>query len=140
IFHNFNLKIAAGEHIGIVGLSGAGKSTLASLLMRFDELDSGKILIDGTDIQSVSQASLRRKIAYVPQEPVLFHRTIKENIAYHTSNVSNAAIRQAAKAAHATDFIEKLPDGYDTIVGERGVKLSGGQNSALPLPEPSLKK
>jgi ATP-binding cassette subfamily B protein len=139
IFKDFSLNISAGEHVGIVGLSGAGKSTLASLLMRFDELDSGKILIDGINIQDVSQAELHRKIAYVPQEPVLFHRSIKENIAYHNHKAKTEDIKQAAIAAHAHGFITKLPKGYDTIVGERGVKLSGGQKQRIVIARAVLK-
>ncbi|MDB5182720.1 MAG: hypothetical protein JWO47_504 [Candidatus Saccharibacteria bacterium] len=139
IFKNMNLEIAAGEHVGVVGLSGAGKSTLASLLMRFDDIESGSIAIDGVDIRDVKQSDLRRHIAYVPQEPVLFHRTIKENIAYHNSAASHAEIEKAAKAAYAHSFIMDLPKGYDTIVGERGVKLSGGQKQRVVIARAVLK-
>lgn len=140
IFDNLTIQIKGGEQVGIVGLSGAGKSTLASLLLRFDEVDSGSIKIDGIDIRDVKQSELRRNIAYVPQEPLLFHRSIKENIAYYNFDVSDAEIIQAAKAAHAHEFIEKLPDGYDTIVGERGVKLSGGQKQRVVIARAILKK
>lgn len=139
VFKNLNISIKAGEHIGIVGLSGAGKSTLASLLMRFDDATSGTIEINGTNVQDVTQSSLRRSIAYVPQEPVLFHRTIGENIAYHNEKASAEEIQKASKAAHATEFIEKLPMGYDTIVGERGVKLSGGQKQRVVIARAILK-
>lgn len=139
IFKDFDLTIAGGEHIGVVGLSGAGKSTLASLLMRFDDIDAGQILVDGTDIRDVSQSSLRQKIAYVPQEPVLFHRTIKENIAYHNSLATDEEIKRATKAAHAHDFIKELPQAYDTVVGERGVKLSGGQKQRVVIARAVLK-
>lgn len=139
VFKDLNIHIEAGEHIGIVGLSGAGKSTLASLLMRFDDATSGQISINGINIKDVSQSSLRRNIAYVPQEPVLFHRTIGENIAYHNPKATLVEIKRAAKAAHATEFIDKLPDGYDTIVGERGVKLSGGQKQRLVIARAVLK-
>ena len=140
VFQNLNIKIAGGEHVGIVGLSGAGKSTLANLLLRFDEIDSGAIKIDGIDIRNVKQTELRRNIAYVPQEPLLFHRTVKENIAYYNKNDSDEEIMRAAKAAHAHEFIEKLPKGYDTIVGERGIKLSGGQKQRIAIARAVLKK
>ena len=132
--------IKGGEQVGIVGLSGAGKSTLASLLLRFDEIDGGSIKIDNIDIRDVRQNQLRQKIAYVPQEPLLFHRSIKENIAYYNCDIEDAEIICAAKAAHAHEFIEKLPDGYDTIVGERGVKLSGGQKQRVAIARAILKK
>ncbi len=140
VFKNLTVKIKGGERIGIVGLSGAGKSTLASLLLRFDEVDSGSIKIDGIDIRDVRQNDLRKKIAYVPQEPLLFHRSVKENIAYYDNSVSDAEIISAAKAAHAHEFIEKLPNGYDTIVGERGIKLSGGQKQRVVIARAVLKK
>lgn len=140
VFKNLTIKINGGERIGIVGLSGAGKSTLASLMLRFDEVDGGSIKIDGIDIRNVKQSELRQNIAYVPQEPLLFHRSIKENIAYYNSNVKKEDIISAAKAAHAHEFIEKLPDGYDTIVGERGVKLSGGQKQRVVIARAILKK
>lgn len=140
VFSHLNLTIKSGQQLGIVGLSGAGKSTLASLLMRFDDIDSGSIAIDGIDIRDVRQSDLRRHIAYVPQEPLLFHRSIRENIAYFTDTASENAIVRAAKAAHAHDFISKLPEGYDTIVGERGVKLSGGQKQRIVIARSILKK
>jgi ATP-binding cassette subfamily B protein len=140
IFSNLTIKIKGGEQVGIVGLSGAGKSTLASLLLRFDEIDSGSIKIDGIDIRSVKQTELRKKIAYVPQEPLLFHRSVRENIAYYNSAANDAEVARAAAAAHAHEFIEKLPDGYNTIVGERGVKLSGGQKQRVVIARAILKK
>lgn len=139
IFKDFNLDITSGEHIGIVGLSGAGKSTLASLLMRFDDVESGQILIGGVDIRDAAQSKLRRQIAYVPQEPVLFHRSIKENIAYHNAKATDKDIERAAKAAHAYEFIKELPDKFETIVGERGVKLSGGQKQRIVIARAILK-
>ena len=139
VFKKLSLSIDAGQHVGIVGLSGAGKSTLASLLMRFDDIDSGSIKIDDIDIRDIRQSDLRRKIAYVPQEPLLFHRTIKENISYFTPGATDAAIKRAAKAAHAHDFITKLPEGYDTVVGERGIKLSGGQKQRIVIARSVLK-
>lgn len=140
VFKDFSLTIPGGTKVGIVGISGAGKSTLASLLMRFDEIQSGEILIDGTDIRHVTQSSLRQNIAYVPQEPLLFHRSVTENIAYHNNNATEAQIITAAKAAHAHEFIQKLPKKYDTVVGERGVKLSGGQKQRVVIARAILKK
>lgn len=140
VFNDLTINIKGGEQIGIVGLSGAGKSTLANLLLRFDEINSGSIKIDGIDIRNVKQSELRKKIAYVPQEPLLFHRSIRENIAYYNDNVDEAEIVRAAKAAHAHEFIEKLPDGYNTIVGERGIKLSGGQKQRVAIARAVLKK
>jgi ATP-binding cassette, subfamily B, bacterial len=116
-----------GEKIGLVGASGSGKTTLTKLLLRFADIDSGKITIDGQDISEVTQASLRAKIAYVPQEPLLFHRSVRENIAYGRPDATDAEIEEAAKKAGAYDFIVGLKDGFDTMVGERGIKLSGGQ-------------
>lgn len=139
IFDGLNLEIKGGEQVGVVGLSGAGKSTLASLLMRFDDITNGSIKIDGFDIREVRQQDLRRAIAYVPQEPLLFHRTIRENLQYFTDGVSKKQMIAAAKAAHAHDFIEKLPQGYDTLVGERGVKLSGGQKQRVVIARAILK-
>ena len=140
VFHDLTININGGEQVGIVGLSGAGKSTLANLLLRFDDVDGGAIRIDGIDIRDVQQDALRRQIAYVPQEPLLFHRTIKENIAYNNNQEDDAEIMKAAKAAHAHEFIEKLPDGYETMVGERGIKLSGGQKQRVVIARAILKK
>jgi ABC-type multidrug transport system fused ATPase/permease subunit len=139
VFENLSLKIQGRQRVGIVGLSGAGKSTLANLLLRFDEIESGNIKIDDIDIRSVKQSELRKNIAYVPQEPLLFHRSVRENIAYY-SDASDAEIIEAAKAAHAHEFIKKLPGGYDTIVGERGIKLSGGQKQRVAIARAVLKK
>lgn len=122
-----------------MGLSGAGKSTLASLLLRFDDINSGKITIDGIDIRAVRQRDLRQQIAYVPQEPLLFHRTVRENIAYFDDNIPDKAVVRAAKAAHAHEFIQALPDGYNSMVGERGVKLSGGQKQRVVIARAILK-
>lgn len=140
IFKNLNIVIKGGERLGVVGLSGAGKSTLASLLMRFDEPQSGSISIDGVDISTISQSDLHGNIAYVPQEPLLFHQSVKDNIAYHNKNATDESVMKAAKAAHAHEFIKDLPEGYDTIVGERGVKLSGGQKQRVVIARAVLKK
>ena len=139
VFKNLNIKIGANEQVGVVGLSGAGKSTLASLLMRFDDVDSGSISIGGTDIRAVKQNELRRNIAYVPQEPLLFHRSVRDNIAYYNPEASDAEVERAAQAAHAHDFIKKMPRGYGTIVGERGIKLSGGQKQRIAIARAVLK-
>lgn len=139
VFHDLSITVKGGEQIGIVGLSGAGKSTLASLLLRFDDISSGSITIDNTDIRQVTQNELRQNIAYVPQEPLLFHRTIKENIAYFMYDCTDTQIEQAAKAAHAHEFISKLPGGYNTMVGERGVKLSGGQKQRIAIARAIIK-
>lgn len=140
VFSDLNFEIKGGEKVGVVGLSGAGKSTLANLLLRFDEVDSGAIKIDGINIKDVRQDDLRRQIAYVPQEPLLFHRTIRDNIAYFNADADEREIVRAAEAAHAHEFIDKLPDGYDTMVGERGIKLSGGQKQRVVIARAILKK
>lgn len=139
VFSNLNLDIQAGEKIGLVGPSGGGKSTLTRLLLRFEDIQAGEIAIDGQNIAGVTQASLRHAISYVPQEPLLFHRAIRENIAYANPNASLDEIKQAAKLAHADEFIDNLKDGYDTIVGERGVKLSGGQRQRVAIARAILK-
>lgn len=139
VFRDLSISITGGEQVGIVGLSGAGKSTFVSLLMRFDDIDDGAIKLDGIDIRRVRQSELHQKIAYVPQEPLLFHSSIKENIAYFSDEAPDEDIVRAAKAAHAHEFIEKLPNGYDTIVGERGVKLSGGQKQRVVIARAILK-
>lgn len=139
VFSDLNLHIKPGEKIGLVGPSGGGKTTLTKLLLRFEDISEGSIQIDGQDIDKVTQASLRRAIAYVPQESLLFHRTIRENIAYGQPNANQEAIEQAAKLAYADDFIRQLPNGYDTVVGERGVKLSGGQRQRVAIARAILK-
>ena len=133
VFQNLNLKIPAGQRIGLVGHSGSGKTTLTRLLLRFSDIYNGEILIDNQNIARVTQESLRQAIAYVPQEPLLFHRTISENIAYGRPNATDAEIREAARLANALEFIEKLPAGFNTLTGERGVKLSGGQRQRIAI-------
>jgi ATP-binding cassette subfamily B protein len=139
LFDGINLTIAPGEKIGLVGRSGSGKTTLTRLLLRFSDLDSGSIEIDGQNIACITQDDLRRAISYVPQEPLLFHRSLRENIAYGKPDASPQQIIQATRRAHAEGFIEKLPDGYDTLVGERGVKLSGGQRQRIAIARAMLK-
>jgi len=139
LFNNFSLKIKAGERIGLVGPSGGGKTTLTRLLLRFIDIQSGDIVIDGQSIYDVQQQTLREAIAYVPQEPLLFHRSIKENIRYGRPKATDAEIIAVAKKSHAHEFIKDLPHGYDTIVGERGVKLSGGQRQRVAIARAMLK-
>jgi ATP-binding cassette subfamily B protein len=139
VFNHLVLDIPAGQSVGIVGPSGSGKSTLIGLLQRLDDVNSGAILIDGRDIRTVSQDSLRRQVAVVPQEPALFNRTILENIGYGEFQASEQQIIDAACQAYCDDFIQGLPLGYATLVGERGVMLSGGQRQRLGLARAFLK-
>lgn len=133
LYKDLSLIIQPGERIGLVGASGSGKSTFVKVLQRLYDIDGGQILIDGQDIASVTQASLRRAISVVPQDPALFHRTLAENIAYGSPGATMDAIIDAAKNAHAHDFIMSLPDGYNALVGERGIKLSGGERQRIAL-------
>jgi ATP-binding cassette, subfamily B, bacterial len=139
LFAGLNLDIKPSEKIGLVGRSGSGKTTLAKLLLRFNDIDGGQILIDGQNIANITQDDLRKNIAYVPQEPLLFHRSIRENIAYGKPGAKLGQIQQAALKAHADEFIKKLPKAYDTLVGERGVKLSGGQRQRIAIARAILK-
>ncbi|MDA1299879.1 MAG: ABC transporter ATP-binding protein [Proteobacteria bacterium] len=133
IFEHFNLTIEAGEKVALVGESGSGKSTFVKLLQRLYDVDEGVIEVDGHDIRLVTQQSLRQAISLVPQEPILFHRTLAENIAYGKPGASMAEIVHAARVAHASEFIEQLSLGYDTLVGERGIKLSGGERQRVAI-------
>ncbi|MFI6479422.1 ABC transporter ATP-binding protein [Nonomuraea sp. NPDC050663] len=133
LFEALDLDIPGGTRIGLVGRSGGGKSTLTRLLLRLMDVDGGRILVGGQDIARLRQADLRSLIAYVPQDPAMFHRTLRENIAFARPGATDAEVRQAAQAAHVTEFAEALPDGFDTLVGERGVKLSGGQRQRVAL-------
>lgn len=139
LFDDLNLRIKPGEKIGLVGHSGSGKTSLTSLLLRFSDIQEGQILIDGQDIRSISQQDLRSHITYVPQEPLLFHRSLAENIAYSRPDASTQEIEAIAKMAHAHEFIIELEEGYDTLVGERGVKLSGGQRQRVAIARSMLK-
>ena len=139
VFDNFNLTIHAGQRVGLVGSSGAGKTTFVSLLLRQHDISSGTIAIDGQNIDKVTQDSLRENIAVVPQEPMLFHRTIRENIAYGKPNATDKEIIAVAKKAQAYEFIDTLPLKYETLVGERGVKLSGGQKQRVAIARAMLK-
>lgn len=133
LYRDFSLTIRAGEKVGLVGRSGSGKTTFVKLVQRLYDVSGGRIAIDGRDIAAATQASLRAQIAIVQQEPVLFHRSLAENIAYGRPGASQAQIEQAARLANAHDFIMRLPKGYATLVGERGVKLSGGERQRVAL-------
>lgn len=136
---DFDLCVQPGERVGVVGYSGAGKTTLVGLLLRFYDLTGGSITIDGSDISQVTQNSLRQSIGFVPQDPLLFHRTLFENIRYGRRGASEAEVLRAAKLAHCDEFISKLERGYDTFVGERGIKLSGGERQRVAIARAMLK-
>lgn len=139
VLKDLSLTIPTGQKIGLVGHSGAGKTTITQLLLRFSDVTDGAISIGGQDLRDVTQHSLREHIAYVPQEPMLFHRTLRENIAYGNPDATDDVVRDAAEKAYATEFIDKLPHGFDTTVGERGVKLSGGQRQRIAIARAILK-
>ncbi|MEI7682723.1 MAG: ABC transporter ATP-binding protein [Candidatus Saccharibacteria bacterium] len=139
IFSKLNVQIKAGEKIGLVGHSGSGKTTFTRLLLRFSDVDSGEITIDGQNIASITQDDLHRSIAYVPQEPIMFHRSLFNNIRYGNFSASKETVFSAAKVAHADEFIKTLPQGYETLVGERGVKLSGGQRQRVAIARAMIK-
>jgi ATP-binding cassette subfamily B protein len=139
VLDHFNLSVKGSEKLALVGPSGAGKSTITKLLLRFYDVKGGEIDIDGQDIAGVKQQSLRSEIAFVPQEPILFHRSLMENIRYGRRDASDDDVIEAAKKAHCHEFIEKLPDGYATFVGERGVKLSGGERQRIAIARAILK-
>ncbi len=139
VLDNFSMTIPAGQKVAIVGSSGAGKTTFVRLLMRLFNLTSGKITVDGVDISKISQENLREKIAFVPQDPVLFHRTLLENIRYGRRDATDEEVLNAARLAHCDDFIDALPNGYETYVGERGVKLSGGERQRVAIARAILK-
>lgn len=139
ILRDFNLTIKPGERIGLVGASGAGKTTLVNLLMRFYEPAHGQILIDGQDIRGITQDSLRESIAFIPQEPTMFNRTLRENIAYGRSGATIRDVRSAAKRAMAHEFIMGTDKKYDSLVGDRGIKLSGGQRQRIAIARAFLK-
>ena len=140
LLEHFDLTIAPGERVGLVGASGSGKTTLSKLVLRFIDIDRGAILIDGQDISHVGQSELRQQITYVPQEPLLFHRSITDNIAYGRLDAPHEEIVAAAEMSRAAEFIDELPKGFDTLVGERGTKLSGGQRQRIALARAFLKR
>jgi ATP-binding cassette subfamily B protein len=133
LYRDLTVRIAAGEKVGLVGRSGSGKTTFVKLVQRLYDVTGGRILIDGQDISHATQASLRAQIAIVQQEPLLFHRSLAENIAYGRPGAGMAEIEAAARLANAHDFIKRLSNGYGTLVGERGVKLSGGERQRIAL-------
>jgi ATP-binding cassette subfamily B protein len=139
LFKDFNLKIEPGEKVALVGHSGGGKTTVTKLLLRFMDIDDGEILIDGQNIAQASQHDLRSVISYVPQEPIMFHRSLSDNIKYGRLDASQADVIKVAKWAHADEFIRELKDGYDTLVGERGIKLSGGQRQRIAIARAMIK-
>jgi ATP-binding cassette subfamily B protein len=139
VFRDLSLRIPAGQHVGLVGVSGSGKSTFVSLLLRLYDPQSGSIRIDGHDLRSLTQDSLHNQIGLIPQDPSLFHRSLRENIRYGRLDASDAEVEDAADRADADAFIRKIPGGYDAQVGERGVKLSGGQRQRIVIARVLLK-
>ena len=139
VLKNINLTVKAGEKIALVGPSGAGKTTFIRLLLRFYDVADGKILIDGQNIQKVTLASLRDNISLVPQDPLLFHRTIRENIRYGRPTATDQEVEEAGRLAHCDDFIDNLSQKYETYVGERGIKLSGGERQRVAIARAILK-
>ena len=139
LFKNFSLHIPDGQKVGLVGSSGSGKTTLVKLLLRFIDVQSGKITINNTDVRDTTQSNLRTYMSYVPQEPLLFHRTLKDNIRYGNESASDKELIKASSDAHAHEFISKLDQKYETLVGERGVKLSGGQKQRVAIARALLK-
>jgi ATP-binding cassette subfamily B protein len=139
VFEDFSLAIAPGRRTGLVGPSGSGKSTMLALMQRFHDVDRGRILIDGQDIAHITQESLRHAIAFVPQDISMLHRSILENIRYGRPAASDAEVMAAAEAARCRDFIEALPDGFATVVGDRGTRLSGGQRQRIAIARALLK-
>lgn len=139
VLQNFNLSIQPGQRVALIGPSGGGKSTIVKLLFRFFDIQAGKVLIDGQNIATVTQVSLRRALALVPQEPILFHRSLMDNIRYAAPRLSDEEVIKASKLAHCHEFIQSFPQGYETFVGERGVKLSGGERQRVAIARAILK-
>jgi ATP-binding cassette subfamily B protein len=142
LFDDLCLSIRPGEHVGLVGPSGSGKTTLTKLVLRFMDLDGGRILVDGQDVAHVSQQSLRRHVSFVPQDPQMLHRTIAENICYGIEGMDRPdmdLVQRVGAAAHVEEFVARLPQGYDTVVGERGLKLSGGQRQRVAIAQAMAK-
>jgi len=133
VLHGIDLELTAGSTVALIGHSGAGKTTLASLVPRFYDVDSGRLLVDGVDVRDVARRSLRREIGVISQDPFLFSASVRENIAFGVLDATDAVVEQAAHAAQAHEFIEELPHGYDTVIGERGITLSGGQRQRLAI-------
>ncbi|HEY5152961.1 MAG TPA: ATP-binding cassette domain-containing protein, partial [Candidatus Saccharimonadales bacterium] len=133
VFGSLDLKILPGQRVGLVGHSGSGKSTITRLLLRFLDIQAGEILVDGQNIKHITQDDLRKHIAYIPQEPLLFHRTLMDNIVYGREDATEQEVHKASQLAYADSFIQELPDKYNTLVGERGVKLSGGEKQRVAI-------
>jgi ABC-type multidrug transport system fused ATPase/permease subunit len=133
VLRGLSLTVGAEEKVGVVGLSGAGKTTLAGLLLRFFDAQEGSVLLNGTEVRTLSQEYLRSHISYISQDTSLFHTTIAQNIAYGSQDASFEQIKEAARLAYADEFIQLLPDGYESVVGERGIKLSGGQRQRVAI-------
>lgn len=140
LFKNKNITIPAGQKVGLVGFSGSGKTTFVNLILRYYNLEGGRILIDNQDISKLTQSSLREHIAVIPQDPSLFHRSLMENIRYGRLDANDEEIIEASKKAHCHEFVEKMPEKYDSLVGERGIKLSGGQRQRIAIARAFLKK
>jgi subfamily B ATP-binding cassette protein MsbA len=140
VLKGIDLELAPGERVALVGSSGAGKSTLASLVPRFYDAVEGTVTVDGTDVRDVGVAELRRRIGLVPQEPMLFAGTVRENLLYGNPAATDDEIVRAAREAHAAEFVERLPEGYDQLVGERGVTLSAGQRQRIAIARVFLKR
>ena len=139
LFSELSLQIKPGEKVGLVGLSGAGKSTLVSLLLKYFDVDKGRILIDAHDIQEYSEDTVRNQVSFIPQDILLFHRSILDNIRYGNQNASTEEVMTAARMANIHEFIMSLPEKYQSFVGERGVKLSGGQRQRIAIARAFLK-
>ena len=139
VFRGLSLTIRPGERVGLVGFSGSGKSTFVNLILRLYDIQDGRILIDGQDIREVTQDSLRNAVSMISQEPMLFHRSLRENVRYGSLEASDDDVQDAARRAHAHEFIESLPQGYGALVGERGVRLSGGQRQRIAIARAVLK-
>jgi ATP-binding cassette, subfamily B, bacterial len=139
VFEDLNLTLRAGERVGLVGYSGSGKSTLVSLILRLYDPQRGKVLVDGVDIGTVTQISLHKQVGLIPQDPTLFHRSLRENIGYGRLDAADDAVEGAAGRAYAHEFIAESREGYDSLVGERGVKLSGGQRQRIAIARVILK-
>ena len=133
VLDGIELEIPAGTTIALIGASGSGKTTLASLVPRFYDADAGRVLIDGVDVRDVTRRSLRREVGVISQDPFLFSASVRDNIAFGVPDVDSALVEAAARAAQAHTFIEELPDGYETVIGERGITLSGGQRQRLAI-------
>jgi ATP-binding cassette subfamily B protein len=139
VLEHFNVTVHGGEKVALVGPSGAGKSTVMGLVLRLHDVTGGKVMIDGTNVSRVRQDDLRSKIAVVPQEPLLFHRSLMENIRYGKPDASDEEVYEAARKAHCDEFIRALPQRYETLVGERGVKLSGGERQRVAIARALIK-